>query len=550
MPEPLIGLDAASASGIMGFIEEITRAEGLIIVYTIHQPSTSIYNSFDRIMLLSEGRMAYCGTRENVLPYFAAVKHPVPEHTNPAEFMLDLVNKDFSDEQRVRQVLHLWANCEAGEAVHAAYMGAQVKPGEPGPPTPTEMGTLAWKLSRQITRSNPDGSLNPEMSERFSDGASLPSQVGTMFRRHALLCLRDPTLFSGRTVMFVLSTVFFAVIYINARTRNQNQALQRMWYLIWIVGVPSNMGVIATYAYNVEFQAIKREARNGMVNPLAYLAANFVLQLPMMLLLAMCAISVGAYGMIAFNGAHYGEILVIYACVAFAFESIAQVLAVAFDNPLLGMLNYMQLWFASFLFCGIFVKVKDIIWPFRILSYILPLRYGFRSMVYEEFIDSTFTGALLCDPKANTAGDADVDAANCMYHSGETGSNDGWVCDNQGGACYGREGWQVLESIGNEFDVASAQDRTWSDVSILLGVAMGMKIIYMVIMVVKSRQASTIQPRSMEKFGKDGNRNGSGVGCVGDSSDCELIGGNIDIAGTDDNMSSRDRDGGPTSTRS
>jgi ABC-type multidrug transport system ATPase subunit len=456
LDEPTSGLDAASAASIMSFISELTKSEGLITIYTIHQPSTTIYNTFDRIMLLTDGRIAYTGTREDVLPYLARIGRPVPEQTNPAEFMLDLVNKDFSDAKQVNAVLEAWQ--KSGVSDHQRRMA----------------GTIAGFDVAQSTRG-------------YEYSVGLFTQVVTMFRRHGLLALRDPMLYSGRIVMFLLCTVFFAIIYVRARARNQEQALQRMWYVIWIVGVPSNMGVVAVYAYNTEFNAIKREVKNGMLSPIPYLLANSVLLIPVMFLLAIAAISVGGYGIIDFNGERYGEVMLIYACMMYAFESLAQMLSVAFDNPLMGMLNFMQLWFSSFLFSGLFITIKDIVWPFRVFSYILPFRYAAEALIYQEFIAKPFRGAELCDPSE----------AGCLSFPDEQGANDGWRCTEDlgsDGVCYGRDGWQVLKTVGQSFDVISADTVTWVNIVILLAIAVGARLVYVVLMLQKSNNASKIVP--------------------------------------------------------
>ena len=70
-----------------------------------------------------------------------------------------------------------------------------------------------------------------------------------MLRRHALLVVRDPVLYIGRAFIFLFSTSTPAV-YAQARNRNQDQVLNRMWLGIWYIGVPANMGVVAVYALN------------------------------------------------------------------------------------------------------------------------------------------------------------------------------------------------------------------------------------------------------------------------------------------------------------
>ena len=50
-------------------------------------------------------------------------------------------------------------------------------------------------------------------------------QVWIHLRRQALLSYRDPTLYLGRMVMFLICSVFFAWVYVKSRDRNQAQAI-------------------------------------------------------------------------------------------------------------------------------------------------------------------------------------------------------------------------------------------------------------------------------------------------------------------------------------
>jgi ABC-type multidrug transport system ATPase subunit len=73
-------------------IIRVAKDERLIIVCTIHQPSTKVFQSFDKVMVLSKGREAFSGDVQDVIPYFRSIGYPCPQNTNPAEFFLDLVN--------------------------------------------------------------------------------------------------------------------------------------------------------------------------------------------------------------------------------------------------------------------------------------------------------------------------------------------------------------------------------------------------------------------------------------------------------------------------
>eukprot|EP00854_Cymbomonas_tetramitiformis_P007160 gene7160-8538_t len=108
MDEPTSGLDAAAAAKITSFLKECTQQSRVISVMTIHQPSSQMFSEFDQVMVLSAGRVAYCGPAEAMSVYLESIGSPVPPRMNPADFVLSLVNKEFSDPKQVHELLELW----------------------------------------------------------------------------------------------------------------------------------------------------------------------------------------------------------------------------------------------------------------------------------------------------------------------------------------------------------------------------------------------------------------------------------------------------------
>lgn len=81
-----------------------TLAEnGRIVVAVIHQPRSSIFALFDRLLLLSEGRAVFFGPAKNALQYFQYIGFPCPEHFNPADFFLDILSIDVKSLERERE---------------------------------------------------------------------------------------------------------------------------------------------------------------------------------------------------------------------------------------------------------------------------------------------------------------------------------------------------------------------------------------------------------------------------------------------------------------
>ena len=105
-----IGLDSQSAFNIIRFLRKLARA-GQAILCTIHQPNDSLFEQFDRLLLLQRGgRTVYFGEIGKdacvLRDYFKRNGAECPSRHNPAEFMLEAIgagsrhrvgNRDWAD---------------------------------------------------------------------------------------------------------------------------------------------------------------------------------------------------------------------------------------------------------------------------------------------------------------------------------------------------------------------------------------------------------------------------------------------------------------------
>ena len=77
----------------------------MIVVASIHQPSTNTLMLFDNVLLLSRGKSVYFGPPDKSTQYFTKLGYPPQAFMSPAEAMLDLVNTDFVREDRDSNIL-------------------------------------------------------------------------------------------------------------------------------------------------------------------------------------------------------------------------------------------------------------------------------------------------------------------------------------------------------------------------------------------------------------------------------------------------------------
>jgi ABC-type multidrug transport system ATPase subunit len=82
LDEPTSGLDSAASYEVMKFVRDIAKKYKVLVVASIHQPSTTTFELFDKLMLLSRGQVCYNGPVRNVKNYFAGLGYDVSISTS------------------------------------------------------------------------------------------------------------------------------------------------------------------------------------------------------------------------------------------------------------------------------------------------------------------------------------------------------------------------------------------------------------------------------------------------------------------------------------
>ncbi|KAG2321703.1 hypothetical protein Bca52824_014916 [Brassica carinata] len=92
LDEPTSGLDATAALRLVQTLAGLAHGKGKTVVTSIHQPSSRVFQMFDTVLLLSEGRCLFVGKGRDAMAYFDSVGFSPAFPMNPADFLLDLAN--------------------------------------------------------------------------------------------------------------------------------------------------------------------------------------------------------------------------------------------------------------------------------------------------------------------------------------------------------------------------------------------------------------------------------------------------------------------------
>lgn len=86
------GLDSANALRFVQTVRSSAREAGTIAIATLHQASEDIYNCFDEVTLLYEGRQIFYGSVSNAKSYFTDLGFLCPERWTTADFLCSITD--------------------------------------------------------------------------------------------------------------------------------------------------------------------------------------------------------------------------------------------------------------------------------------------------------------------------------------------------------------------------------------------------------------------------------------------------------------------------
>jgi len=107
LDEPTSGLDSASAISLLNVLKDLAKNHGKTIITSIHQPNSSTFlNTFDKLLMLSDGHVVFFGTPNGSLPYLRNKGYACPEGYNAADHWMDLLVTDSAAEEERKEVAH------------------------------------------------------------------------------------------------------------------------------------------------------------------------------------------------------------------------------------------------------------------------------------------------------------------------------------------------------------------------------------------------------------------------------------------------------------
>ncbi|KAF5023394.1 hypothetical protein F66182_4551 [Fusarium sp. NRRL 66182] len=385
LDEPTSGLDAFTANSIMEVLQGLAN-EGRTLILTIHQARSDLFREFGNVLLLARGgSQVYSGPGKKMLGYLAHQGYECPEHTNPADFALDMITIDLQHEGkeaesrgRVQNLIKNW-----NEQTLSGDRLSEIR--EKNEPSQIE--------ENMALRTSSEGNTNLSQRRSFNKAnLSTPAELGALIRKRAAITTslplllhraiintrRQPELILARLMQVIGLAVVLALFF--SPLDNDYYSVQNRMGFVQEIGAFYFVGMLQNVAiYPSERDVFYREDDDGVYGVEAFLASYTLLEVPFEII--SCLIF-GVLAVFAVDLPRTATLYFVSVFSCFGIVSCGESLGIMF-NTLFGhtgfAVNIMGVFLAV---ANSMAGVLSIDMPelFKAFNYLSPIRYGTRAV--------------------------------------------------------------------------------------------------------------------------------------------------------------------------
>lgn len=404
LDEPTSGLDAANAERIARCAAEQAHKHGeRIVITTIHQPRYEVFCTFDLLLLLTRGHVAYFGPTADAAAFFAARGFECSRHVNPADYYIDVLHA--AERQAAQSTAHAGAEAERTPLLVAGT-------GAVNSASAAEAGLAFGFAAADPTPQAPPQAPVIPVSRRadYAYVNSFAVQTRALLRREVLCTLRSPFTTYIRLVQTICIGLLVGSLYWQlgsdqASIQNRTGALFFILINQAFATFPSLQGFIEGR------ELFLRERGAGCYSPIAYFLATSLVEVPLNCFWPL-VLSLVCYWMIglADSLAHFGLLVVVLMLVSNVAGGM--LLAAGSVSPSMKAAQVVAplTIVVQFLFAGYFVRLSSLPVFYIWLKYVSFFRYAYEVLVSNELRDRTFTCAGAPDGACITNGRAFLDS--------------------------------------------------------------------------------------------------------------------------------------------
>ena len=363
LDEPTSGLDAFAAHVIMKKVAGLAHSGGCNVLTTIHQPSSEVFHSFDKIMLLRKGEALFFGTPPQLSKGLAACGLACPGEFNLADHALFIVQS------------------EADEKI------AQLRTSLPTAASSTSLAADEGLASD----SGHDVRTGMAVEQKASAGFTV--QAVQLAKRELQGLWRNKPGFIATFLVPTVLNLFFALIFfqVGDTTLGTYETMSHFGGMTQIaIGGMFGSAQPLLLRFPLDRGIFLREYATSTYGAVPYFLSKSLVELPTLFVIS-CLVYLVSYWLMAFNGSWLIFVLV-YWIAGLAAASTALLVGCLVPNAEVAQQAAPALFVPQLLFAGFFIRTAQIPEWLSWVQYLCGLKYGMNLFILNEFGEGTTAG--------------------------------------------------------------------------------------------------------------------------------------------------------------
>lgn len=379
LDEPTSGLDSQNALRIMRAMKRLTES-GHTAVCTIHQPRSNIFHMFDYLLLVNEGQVIYFGPVSRVLEYFNERGLNCPAFINPADFILDVLDKE--EEMETTGIIERRDGCVTTDELPASFQQSDEN----------------RQLQKDLQKTPHEANQNL-LIQRHSDEypVSWLAQYRYLVARTWLATVRDTGVMYIRTAAALGIGALVGGIFFQ-QPNDPSSSGARINTMLFLMCVFSLFCLPAISRFINDRLLFNREKASGTYCTSAYFLSSFTVEFPILLLIVL-GYGCISYWMVGLDASitHFVYFLaIIFAVIQVGF-SISQCISAAVNSVTMAIAIYMIILVYSLLMGGFIVNKSALPSSISWAVYTSYFWFGFSGLCVNEFESKSYGHLVLQD---------------------------------------------------------------------------------------------------------------------------------------------------------
>ncbi|XP_026166011.1 ATP-binding cassette sub-family G member 8 isoform X2 [Mastacembelus armatus] len=379
LDEPTSGLDSFTAHNLIITLSRLARGNRLVLL-SVHQPRSDIFQLFDLVVLLSSGSAVYCGAAREMVPYFTSLGYPCPRYCNPSDFYVDLISID-------RRSAEQEAECLERARVLAEQFMEKVQDTDDHMWKPAGTNTAPIQAQSSCSPQQPrNGEKVITISKEKNGVPGRLHQFTILIRRHMYNDFRDLVTILVHGLEALLMSLLVGCLYYGAG--EARLSIQDTVALLYMIGALTPFAVVLDVIAkcHTERAMLYHELEDGMYSVTSYFFAKVLGELPEHCVFTL-VYGLPIYWLAGLNEAPDRFLLNFMLVWLMVYCSRAMALFVAAALPTLQTSAFMgNALFTVFYLTGGFVISLENMWLVASwLSHASFMRWGFEGMLQVQF---------------------------------------------------------------------------------------------------------------------------------------------------------------------